>query len=75
MQILQRARFFAGPIDHYRNNQITDPVRPDSIIQPAILDLDGIRFHSEVPTSAAQAAKINERIAEWEKMLFKPEAL
>lgn len=67
MKLLQSAKFAAGPIDHYRPSESEgwQAARTNNVIQPAIIELDGIQFQSAMPKTAAEAAKINERVKEW----------
>jgi hypothetical protein len=61
MKLLQQAKFAAGPIGYYEPSESEGwrPHRTGSLIQPALIELDGIQFQSAVPKSAADAAKIN----------------
>lgn len=59
--IIQRARFVLTP-----NNPdcSTYDASPQKIQQPAIIDIGGFKLYSDTPTTAGQAAKINERVSE-----------
>ncbi len=72
MKIIQYAKFallyekqsavIAG--DHDDPDYVGETQVESNLNQPAIVDLGGIRLHSDIPTTAAQAARINERLKE-----------
>lgn len=65
MKVIKRARFFAGGMDNsmYSNIDEREPVRrPNSVINEAEVEFNGIRLFSEVPNSAAKAEKINKAL-------------
>lgn len=61
MKLIQRAKFAAGPIRHYEPTEAEgfSAVRTNDVIQPAVVQLDGINLNSAMPKSAAEAARIN----------------
>lgn len=66
MKLLQPAKFFAGAIAHYEPTESEGfgAVRNDSVIQPAVFEVNGVRLLSDAPKSAAEAANINRRLGE-----------
>ncbi len=72
MKIIQKAKFYQSGTTSSRATTNADLHLHDGrsdVIQPAIIDLDGFNFSSAVPKTAAEAAKINDRIEEWEKCI------
>lgn len=74
MHIIQYSKWFAGAgqssLENAKrlNEEDGESYRSstaNSVIQPAIINLDGIRLHSDTPTTAKQAADINERVKQW----------
>lgn len=67
MKLIQQAKFAAGAIRYYSDTEESglSPNRTGSVIQPAIIEIDGLRFSSDTPKTAAEAFKINERVNQW----------
>jgi hypothetical protein len=69
MKLLQSAKFAAGAGGHDEPTKWADkygsPHSSAPVVMPAIIELDGIQFQSAVPKTAAEAAKINERVKQW----------
>lgn len=63
MKTIQRAKFNQGGLHSVDGPNAT---RVGSVIQPAIVELDGLQWSSAVPKTAAEAAKINAVVAKWE---------
>jgi hypothetical protein len=66
MTLLQPAKFFAGAGGHTEPTAFSDkygsPHASHPVIVPAVLQIDGHNFSSEVPKSATHAARINAAI-------------
>lgn len=57
MKIIQRAKYFASPVAAGWGQGGFTP-QEDGIREPAIVEIDGIRF-SAMPNSTAEAVRIN----------------
>lgn len=69
MKLLQHAKFAAGAGGHLEPTKFADkhgsPHSSLPVITPAVIQIEGLHFHSETPTSAAHAARINHAIEQY----------
>lgn len=72
MKLIQYAKFVAGAGGHTEPSHWADnygsPHRSLPVIQPAILDIEGLMLHSPTPKSAAEAERINMLIEKWQRL-------
>lgn len=65
MKIIQRARFAAGPGGYRHPDEA--PARSGYssnhlLADPATVEIGGLKFYSDVPQTAAEAARINQEL-------------
>lgn len=66
--VIQRAKFFLMRstvdvvVDRGDEKYVEQDLRESGPIQPAIIEVGGLRLHSDTPKDAAQAARINAAI-------------
>ncbi len=63
LKIIAPAKFFAGGITGY-GESMAQAHRENSIIQRAVVEINGVRLESSVPKSAADAAFINRALSQ-----------